>query len=92
MLERTAGEITVREMITALEGPIAVTTCLESGSGDCSITHCCPMRGRWHKVNAAIVRTLDEMTLAELLHDPLPAKKVQTAPLNGMTTEGGINA
>lgn len=66
-LERTPDQISVRELIVALEGPIAVTSCLEEGHTDCSITHSCPMKGRWNKVNLAIMGTLDRMMVSELL-------------------------
>lgn len=74
MMERDPEDITVRELIVALEGPIAVTTCLEEGSDSCSITHSCPMKGRWHKVNLAIMTTLDDMSLTELLLVPARGK------------------
>ncbi len=66
-MERRPSDITVRELITALEGPIAVTTCLEENNSECGVSQLCPMKGRWQKVNYAIMKTLDEMSLDELL-------------------------
>ncbi len=53
-LSRPAKEITVAEIIQALEGPIALTACVDSASGGCEAETFCPMRGTWNKVNDAI--------------------------------------
>lgn len=66
-MERSPAQITVRELITALEGPIAVTACLDENNTDCGVSHLCAMKGRWGKVNSAIMKTLDDMSLEELL-------------------------
>jgi FeS assembly SUF system regulator len=71
MMARSPDEITVRELIEALEGPIAVTSCLEESNDLCGISSLCPMRGRWQKVNNAIMNTLDDMPLSDLLPEPL---------------------
>lgn len=82
MMERHPQDITVRELIVALEGPIAVTACLEGGDSDCSLTGTCSMKGRWHKVNSAILSTLEAMPLSDLLGSkPLMTRKVQPAAL-----------
>ena len=73
-MERSPDQVSVRELITALEGPIAVTACLEENNNDCSVGHMCQMRGRWQMVNQAIMSTLDDIALSELL---IPAKTVK---------------
>lgn len=78
-MERSPAQITVRELITALEGPIAVTACLEENNTDCGVSHLCAMKGRWGKVNAAIMKTLDDMALDELL---IPAASSRPTPKN----------
>ncbi len=76
MMDRSPQDISIRELIVALEGPIAVTACLEGGDSDCSLTGVCSMKGRWHKVNSAILSTLEAMSLADLLSDkPLMTRK-----------------
>lgn len=68
-LKRPASAITVTELITALEGPIALTTCIETveGSSGCMIDALCPLRGGWKKVNEALTKALDEVSLDDLL-------------------------
>jgi FeS assembly SUF system regulator len=55
-LSRPAEQITVAEIIQALEGPIALT----------AVESLCPMRGNWDKVNKAIRGALGEVTLADM--------------------------
>jgi len=64
-LARDPGDITVAEIVTAVDGPIALTECQEIG-GVCSFEETCPTRGNWHKINDAVHRALDEISLAEM--------------------------
>lgn len=84
-MERSPADISVRELIEALDGPIAVTSCIEEHNTDCGISHVCAMRGKWHKVNSAIVSTLDEMSLTELL---LPQAGNSLTPILSLQGEG----
>ncbi|MEN8196213.1 MAG: SUF system Fe-S cluster assembly regulator [Pseudomonadota bacterium] len=70
-LSRPATEISVADIIGALEGPVAVTACVDGASGDaCSVESLCPIRGCWDRVNAAVTRTLKSMSLAEIATPP----------------------
>ena len=59
--------IMVSHIITAIEGPIALTGCVDGGQSDCAIKETCPLCGRWNVVNAAIKTALDALTLTEML-------------------------
>ena len=65
-LNRPAAEISVAEIIQALEGPIALTACVEGSANDCDVASLCPMRGNWDRVNKAIYGALSEVTLADM--------------------------
>src|SRR6202453_184160 len=77
MLARDAGEITMAEVVEALEGSIAPIECISQAS-DGSIVcsresdpnHICPTKLLWTRVRGAIVRTLRETTLADLVSSP----------------------
>ncbi|KZD02829.1 SUF system Fe-S cluster assembly regulator [Oceanibaculum pacificum] len=76
-LTRDADQITVAEIIAAMEGPIALTACVDGASGGCEVETLCPMRGNWDKVNRAIRDALTAVTLQEMLtvpagFDPFP--------------------
>src|SRR3984957_3113442 len=74
MLSRPAEQITMAEVVEALEGSIAPIECI-SQSADGSIVcsresdpnHVCPTKLLWTRVRGSIVRTLQETTLADLL-------------------------
>jgi FeS assembly SUF system regulator len=81
-LSRGAGEITVAEIIRALEGPIALTACVDNGGAGCEVESLCPMRGTWDRVNDVIHRALSQVTLADLIADQkgrLPSAARDTA-------------
>lgn len=71
VLERDSRALTVRAVIEAIEGPIAIADCVDGASGCCPALHC-TVRGNWDKVNAAVVAALDAVTL----HDMMPAQTV----------------
>jgi len=64
-LARLAEEISMAEIVTALEGPIAITECVGT-EGDCSHESRCPVRGNWQRINEAVRSALEGITLAEL--------------------------
>jgi len=74
MLARPAAEITMAEVVEALEGSIAPIECISEAS-DGSIVcsresdpeHACPTKLLWTRVRSSIVSTLRETTLADLL-------------------------
>src|SRR5271168_3290755 len=86
LVARPPAEITMAEVVEALEGSIAPIECI-SQSADGSIVcvreasddqtgppHACPTKLLWTRVRFSIVRTLQETTLADLLHGPaIPA-------------------
>ena len=72
-LARSAHDITAAEIIAALDGPIALTECLDVDTAPCVLETFCPTRGNLHKINQAIHRALDDITLADLISPfPLP--------------------
>jgi FeS assembly SUF system regulator len=67
-LARPAVAVSVAEVVEALDGPIAITTCTEPTPGDCSILSLCPARANWERINHAIRESLSEVSLAEMAH------------------------
>ena len=66
-LARPPSEVTIAQIIESLDGPIAVTECIDGGAHDCAIGGSCPVRTNWERINAAIRDALDEVTLAEMV-------------------------
>ena len=69
-LAAPAERITVADIIAAIDGPIALTQCVDT-AGSCNVETLCPTRAGWHKINAAILKALTGVTLAELMNDPV---------------------
>ncbi len=65
-LSHSGDDITVAEIIQALEGPIALTACVEGSGHHCEVETLCPMRGHWERVNHAIRSALEQVTLTDM--------------------------
>lgn len=65
VLSRPAVDITAAEVIDALEGPVALTACSVE-DGNCELEAQCLVGNAWQRINLAIRRALDEISLAEL--------------------------
>ena len=64
-LARPAAEITAAQILDALEGPMALIECAQHVH-NCSIESTCGVGRTWQRVNLAIRRSLQEITLLEL--------------------------
>ena len=70
-LGRPLSEIAVAEVIMAIDGPIALTSCVYGGSA-CESQSLCPVAGRWDPVNDAIRDALTGITLADMAAAAVP--------------------
>ena len=71
-LLRPLGAIPVADVIAAVDGPIALTACVEGSIVECETQCMCPMRGRWDPVNEAIHQALSAITLADMQEASIP--------------------
>jgi len=90
-LARPAEDITMAEVVRALEGEIAPIECITAaadgslvcvregeGEGEGEADHQpCPTKLLWTRVQGSIVRTLTDMTLADLVQ---PSLRTRTKP------------
>jgi FeS assembly SUF system regulator len=65
LLARPAAQISAADILDALEGPMALTECASTQNHCCIETSCLVGRA-WQRVNLAIRRSLQEITLVEL--------------------------
>ena len=72
-LGRPAEDISVAQIIEVVEGPLAVTACIDGTHDNCAYEQTCPMNGRWEMVNTVIRRALNEVSLAEMVVGPFTA-------------------
>jgi Rrf2 family cysteine metabolism transcriptional repressor len=84
-LARPAQSITMAEVVQALEGEIAPIECITATDDGALVCvrdgqpghDPCPTKLLWTRVQGSIIRTLTEMTLADLIR---PAMKTKTSP------------
>jgi FeS assembly SUF system regulator len=69
-LARAAGAISLADVVEAVEGPIALTACVEAGRHDCGLDHQCLVKPHWGAVNDALRGALAGVSLADLASPP----------------------
>jgi len=77
-LARPLTDISVADVISAVDGPIALTACVDGGAGGCDVQSMCAVRGRWDLVNEAIRAALTGITLADMRVAAIPPAFRQT--------------
>jgi FeS assembly SUF system regulator len=65
-LARPAAAITLADIVEAVEGPIALTPCVEKGRHDCGLEDACAVRPHWGLVNDAMRGALAGVPLTRL--------------------------
>jgi FeS assembly SUF system regulator len=79
VLARPATAITVGEIVAVLDGPIALTQCIKGGPGRCDIEAVCQSRLGLHRINLAVRKALEDISLAEIAF-PLPTPAAPSGP------------
>jgi len=69
-LARTPEEISLTDIIVAMEGPMTLTECGEE-VGHCPHQSLCPVTANWQRINFVLREALSTISLAEMTH-PLP--------------------
>jgi FeS assembly SUF system regulator len=69
-LIRDAKEISIAEIISCIDGPIALTDCMGNFESVCSIEENCATRHGWRKVNDAVEKALAGIFLSDFLNQP----------------------
>ena len=71
-LARPAAAITLADIVEAVEGPIALTACVEHGRNDCTLESACMVRPHWPIVNEALRGALAQVSLTRLAEVSAP--------------------
>jgi FeS assembly SUF system regulator len=70
-LARDPAAINLADIVEAVEGPIALTACVEQGRQDCGLDHQCHVKPHWGLVNDAMRGALAGVSLANLAASPV---------------------
>jgi len=81
MLARDPSEISIAEIIHAMDGPISITEC--SGTTTCQRESTCSTRSNWQGINHIIQDALEKVNLAEMI-----APKPQIVDMSALRTRG----
>jgi FeS assembly SUF system regulator len=82
VLSRPPQEISVADVIAAIEGPVALTECA-LGVGRCTVESACTTRANWQVISRAVQVALQAVTLADLT-----APAARMADLRGLSSPG----
>jgi Rrf2 family protein len=69
-LSKTPDQISALEVITAIDGPVLITSCVTS-HGNCDATSKCSVREPLRRVNESILNVLGTVTIAQMSEEPL---------------------
>jgi Rrf2 family protein len=67
-LARNAEKISALEVITAIDGPVLITSCV-TNHGNCDATDRCSIKEPLQRVNESILGVLGTVTIAQLSED-----------------------
>ncbi|MDT7933417.1 MAG: SUF system Fe-S cluster assembly regulator [Sphingomonadaceae bacterium] len=79
VLARSAAEISLADVVEAVDGPIALTTCSSHGPVDCAVGATCPASHAWPQVSAGVRGALAAVTLSQIAAGPMPGRAPEIA-------------
>jgi FeS assembly SUF system regulator len=65
-LVRPLASIPVADVISAIDGPVHLTACVEGSHTKCEAENGCACRGGWDPVNEAVMQALGTISLADI--------------------------
>ena len=65
-LARQAGDISLADIVEAVEGPIVMTSCVDAERHDCALEGACQVRPHMNVVNGAVRGALQSVSLSSL--------------------------
>lgn len=78
-------DLSVADMITALDGPLALTQC-SLGPQVCDLEQSCAVKSPWLVINRVVHNALASVTLADLTSPAFASQHVPLAGLAGLAT------
>jgi FeS assembly SUF system regulator len=89
-LSRPPSMITIAEIVEAIDGPIAITSCSIIDHHHCALEQGCCVRPHWGPVNAAVRAALADVSLASLVRTVPPA--AHGVPTSQLASAEGVPA
>src|SRR5690554_6229712 len=87
-LSRPAEEISIADIIDALdEQPFGLTECTAT-PGTCSVEADCNIRSNWQRINAIVRKTLEQVSIADMVN---PTTPIEFIPGRGSSSKSPAN-
>jgi Rrf2 family iron-sulfur cluster assembly transcriptional regulator len=78
-LARDAGDITLAEVMAAVDEPVKMTRCADEASGGCVVGNRCLTHDLWRSLGNHIVTFLDGISLGDVVENAAAKEAVQSA-------------
>lgn len=78
ILAKTPDAVSVVDIISAIEGPMALTECSTDVTGLCNLEPCCPIKSNQQIINQAVRGVLEKITLSDLIQ-PMQLTNIKDA-------------
>lgn len=66
-LNKPAKKISVSDVVTAIEGGVALASCLSHSDSECALAVNCPLKKGMPSIQRMVLKTLTKKTVADLL-------------------------
>ena len=86
-LARPAAEVSVGDILRALEGSLKAVECPGEQANGCEESSFCVTKYVWERMNASIQKTVDEIKLSDLINESRRVKKTTEIHPTGKTNE-----
>ena len=63
---KSLKEVSIKDIIEAIEGPVALTKCVEVSEKKCNLINSCITQNVWSKVNNSVLATLHEIKINDI--------------------------
>ncbi|MBP7722573.1 MAG: SUF system Fe-S cluster assembly regulator [Alphaproteobacteria bacterium] len=77
-------KISVAKIITAVDGPISLTSCVDDTDQSCGYSNRCAVKGRWNGVNYAVRGALESVTLADMMNNECHSSRSDEVVIEGL--------
>ena len=64
--EKNFKEISIKDILEAIEGPVAITKCTDDNNKKCNLLNTCITKNVWTQVNSSVLETLHNIKIKDI--------------------------
>ena len=80
LLSADPTQVSVAQVLAVIDGPVAITECARDDDSQCDYALKCQLAAQWRRINDAIFKALDDVTLADLARPAVPVVQLRLSP------------